>query len=72
MTTFTHTLTRSPVLGDFSLERTARLGFGRRGTAAWDGAMRMAFCVDSSPAGPYAGPPASSCASPRVICSRSR
>ncbi|HTT52060.1 MAG TPA: hypothetical protein VMH35_11725 [Streptosporangiaceae bacterium] len=36
--------------GPFSLAEAATFGFGQRSAAAWDGVMRLAFCLDS-----YAG-----------------
>src|SRR5260370_15376548 len=32
--------------GPFSLERAAMFGFGQRHNTAFDGTMRLAFCVD--------------------------
>ena len=37
---------RIPTRGPFSLEELATLGFGHQDDAAFDGVMRLAFCVD--------------------------
>jgi DNA-3-methyladenine glycosylase II len=50
--------------GPFSLKEAATFGFGQRAGADWDGAMRLAFCVDGYSAQPHfpASPPTNSSA----------
>jgi DNA-3-methyladenine glycosylase II len=47
MTTLTTTTTTElPILGPFDLREVALMGFGHRDERSFDGAMRMAFCLD--------------------------
>ena len=39
------TFTITPI-GPFSLAEAATFGFGQRDDGAWDGVMRLAFCLD--------------------------
>ena len=46
MNTITPARVRIPVSGPFDLSEVAKMGFGHRDVRAFDGVMRLAFCLD--------------------------